>query len=108
MWVIINRPFISWGRAPCPEQSGKTVPLRSAKLALAVPTVGMAGAFSVVLAKMIEEQKETVGLNKDGQGDASNIHPHQRGIKNDVPTLTSQEIDKNLAKDGVNRRWLFR
>ena len=30
-------------------------------LAPVVPMVGMAGVFSVVLAKMIEEQKETVG-----------------------------------------------
>jgi hypothetical protein len=35
------------------------------------------------------------------RGDASNIHPHLWGIKNNVPTLTSQGIDKNLAKTGV-------
>jgi len=65
---------------------------------------GMAGVFSVVLAKMIEEQKETVGAARvTRQISILNL----RGIKNDVPTLTSPGIDKNLAKTALIEMVVF-
>ena len=54
-----------------------------------------------------QNDRRTERNGRGGQGDASNIHPHLRGIKNDVPTLTSPGIDKNLAKTALIEMVVF-